>query len=1109
MHQRGFRNVRSCFRATATRSLELFLGKVSASLKGVLRALLFSLLVAGSVEAASPKGYHDSSTCTTTTGWTCDPDNYARQLTVHIFRDGPYNGGGSLMGFPTANQSRESAVGTQCGGYQAHGFTYATPTALKDGRAHALYAYAVDTETGNYALLSTSPKTITCLPLKSTLSIGKSSSGPWGSTASFTTSERIYFRITGAEAGQLVYLRWTNSTGTTWYGGTSGTTLTNPATSQAYRTDSTGAVTVGPFPDANGIPGTWVIGTNYQVEVLVAGVVSNRLTYTYAPPSRPTSLSPTSGTTFPNTTKSVTLSWGAVSGAASYAVRANDNMDATLRDARNNCGAVPHYLCVNNLTTTSISVPVRAGHGYTWWVHAVNAAGVSDYVMTNFSVQVPAAVNMSALATGATSYPRFNPTDSRVTPTGTWNLRIYGTMGFDLQGLESTTGGTLSFDVAGNIIHLNVHTGPDYGQLGYKIGTATEKILDLYSAQEQKGVMKELGTALGTGLRKVILRAIPVAGRPRVVINRIAAFNTLDEAKCLDRGIPVNQFCTDLYGNPQFIRSSLEGLPINHDWGTTGPPELGGSIPGIFFMVWAGDFDFAGEKYLFTATSDDGMWVIQDDRNGKMDFIVDAFRDEAQPAMFAGKRQLSGRQRVLVAFYAREGGTAVAKVNWQPWKEEIAGGYRIRTDNYVNGVPECAFPNLLTGNCSCQPGFTAKPYGIARGSGVMNFGPPGPQPYPEILQEVANRIYASGGGLETVGTFVGLPAPVLEYVPYAGYVAAAIHIGIAVYNYVQGPPAPGSPGLMSLCVRDQPINVSDTFQGAYSIRRGDGVSLQPNVMTTQNASCPSGTVGDDVAHTLTDSQNPVYEIACRSATPRLTGPDRSAYGGMFHTRTNGECVQGNALVNVAQYPVTQGWLIPDTTGALLPRFVSFLDNPQDDVLSPTQQLCACPGGYLPLPVGNVSGWGGSPGTVWLCTLPPDVPVTRPAPSPTTGILRARSYDKNTLLGVNATILLARLEADYSLSYSATKEAGPIDSHAVAFSNLRPGFYILYPIRPPGYRKIYYSVCHNTFDGSCPASNSFKEVYIFDGGIHDGLPYGESGIEVKAGETTDIYLSYQP
>lgn len=95
---------------------------------------------------------------------------------------------------------------------------------------------------------------------------------------------------------------------------------------------------------------------------------------TAATPAMPTNLSP-DATTFDAGATSVTLIWNAVPGNVPYAVRVEDHTDGAARDARNNCPNNPHYLCLNNVRATSVSVPVTPGHRYTWWVHAVSADG--------------------------------------------------------------------------------------------------------------------------------------------------------------------------------------------------------------------------------------------------------------------------------------------------------------------------------------------------------------------------------------------------------------------------------------------------------------------------------------------------------------------------------------------------------------------------------------------------------------------------------------------------------------------------------------------------------------------------------------------------------------
>ncbi|MBU3958121.1 MAG: hypothetical protein KKB25_03525, partial [Nanoarchaeota archaeon] len=122
--------------------------------------------------AMNPKGYHDSSVCSSDStygwinGWTCDPDNYNQAIDVHFYKDGPA-GVGTFMGSVSANQAREAAVGAQCGGNPNHGFSFqfSVPSSMKDGLPHPIYAYAIDIPitTGlTNPLLGNSPIAITC-----------------------------------------------------------------------------------------------------------------------------------------------------------------------------------------------------------------------------------------------------------------------------------------------------------------------------------------------------------------------------------------------------------------------------------------------------------------------------------------------------------------------------------------------------------------------------------------------------------------------------------------------------------------------------------------------------------------------------------------------------------------------------------------------------------------------------------------------------------------------------------------------------------------------------------------------------------------------------------
>ncbi|HKZ34039.1 MAG TPA: hypothetical protein VJ142_02275 [Candidatus Nanoarchaeia archaeon] len=92
---------------------------------------------------SNPIGNHTASTCTVTTGWTCDANDFTKTLNAEIYRDGQKGSGGVLLGTATANQNGGQAVADQCGGDANHAFTFNMPN-LNDSTNHSIYAYGVD-----------------------------------------------------------------------------------------------------------------------------------------------------------------------------------------------------------------------------------------------------------------------------------------------------------------------------------------------------------------------------------------------------------------------------------------------------------------------------------------------------------------------------------------------------------------------------------------------------------------------------------------------------------------------------------------------------------------------------------------------------------------------------------------------------------------------------------------------------------------------------------------------------------------------------------------------------------------------------------------------------
>ena len=98
----------------------------------------------------------------------------------------------------------------------------------------------------------------------------------------------------------------------------------------------------------------------------------------------PTLLTPVGGATWTGST--VTLSFQPLAGyTGNYLVRLHDEQ----WDGRQAVGfqhdATAHYLCLST-KQTSVTVPVRAGHTYRWWVHKPNfSAAVARFSRSKYT----------------------------------------------------------------------------------------------------------------------------------------------------------------------------------------------------------------------------------------------------------------------------------------------------------------------------------------------------------------------------------------------------------------------------------------------------------------------------------------------------------------------------------------------------------------------------------------------------------------------------------------------------------------------------------------------------------------------------------------------------
>lgn len=141
------------------------------------------------------------------------------------------------------------------------------------------------------------------------------------------------------------------------------------------------------------------VGTASVVTVTTAGSGGGS-----QPLSPPVLLSPSASAVFDSTTTTVTFTWQAMAGAASYRFRLLDETDGTVNTSVL-CPGVK--ICLNDLATTSTGPhAVTAGHNYSWWVHWVNSSGtVSEASGRTFSVNsgsgAPAPPSVRLIATAA------------------------------------------------------------------------------------------------------------------------------------------------------------------------------------------------------------------------------------------------------------------------------------------------------------------------------------------------------------------------------------------------------------------------------------------------------------------------------------------------------------------------------------------------------------------------------------------------------------------------------------------------------------------------------------------------------------------------------------
>ncbi|PRQ07851.1 MYXO-CTERM sorting domain-containing protein [Enhygromyxa salina] len=108
----------------------------------------------------APTGYLDAATCQQISGWAQDPDDPESPVSVHVYFNGPAGDPNAVGVALSANEYREDLCGAI--GSCDHAYSLGIPMSLRDAQPHPVHAYGIDSEGGENAQLTGSPKTITC-----------------------------------------------------------------------------------------------------------------------------------------------------------------------------------------------------------------------------------------------------------------------------------------------------------------------------------------------------------------------------------------------------------------------------------------------------------------------------------------------------------------------------------------------------------------------------------------------------------------------------------------------------------------------------------------------------------------------------------------------------------------------------------------------------------------------------------------------------------------------------------------------------------------------------------------------------------------------------------
>jgi hypothetical protein len=126
----------------------------------VSKSVTVTVIQPASVVDRVPVGVLEAANCNVIGGWAYDPNVPSDSIAVHLYDGGA--GAGPLVWGGSANGYRSDVNGAY-GISGSHGFTITTPSSLKDGKTHYIYAYGINNNSsGANPDLNGNGKALTC-----------------------------------------------------------------------------------------------------------------------------------------------------------------------------------------------------------------------------------------------------------------------------------------------------------------------------------------------------------------------------------------------------------------------------------------------------------------------------------------------------------------------------------------------------------------------------------------------------------------------------------------------------------------------------------------------------------------------------------------------------------------------------------------------------------------------------------------------------------------------------------------------------------------------------------------------------------------------------------